>query len=164
LRGLTTVAIALVLAGCGSDARTVHHPSGPPVTAQQLRQQIERSGLEIDWHDGKPGGNVIADLAGEARDRRTGGRISFELAVTRRGRAHASMLGRSRYGSPHAFSEDVTGVPRGVIRNLAYANWVASADDSEATDRVSARLDQAILAAFAPTDAEAYPILTSPPE
>jgi hypothetical protein len=165
LRGLTTTAIALALAGCGGGAaRTPHHPSGPPVTAQQLRRQIERSGLEIEWHDGKAGGNVIADLAGEARDRRTGGRISFELAVARSRRANTSMLGRSRYGSPNAFTDDVSGVPRGVIRNLAYANWVASDDDSEAADRVSARLDQAILAAFPPTDAEAHPILSSPPE
>ncbi len=165
MRGLTTAAIALVITGCGGGATpAAHHPSGAPVTAQQLRREIERSCLEIAWHDGRAGGAVIADLAGEARDRKTGGRISFELAVARGGRADTSMLGRSRYGSPNAFADDVNAVPRGVIRNLAYANWVASADDSEATDRVSARLDQAILAAFPPNDAEAHPILKSPPE
>jgi hypothetical protein len=73
------------------------------------------------------------------------------------------MLGRARYGIPHSpaeIEEDVDATTRG----LAYATWFYNADDRDATDRVSARLDRAILAAFPPTDAEADPILSSPPE
>jgi hypothetical protein len=163
---IAATATAVLVAGCGGTRPVAHHPSGPPVTAQQLRREIERSGLEIEWHDGKAGGDVIADLAGDARDPKTGGHVAFEIAVAR-GKAHVTMLGRARYRIPHSPAEiedDVDAQVRGVIRNLAYASWFYNADDRDATDRVSARLDRAIFGAFPPTDAEAHPILKSPPE
>jgi hypothetical protein len=167
LRGLSAAAaIGLALAGCGGARPTARHPSGPPVAPAALREEIERSGLQIEWHDGRAGDGVIADLAGEARDPKTGGHVAFELAVAR-GPAHVYMLGRSRYRLPDAPSEqddDVDARVRGVIRNLAYATWYFNAFESDAADRVSARLDHAILNAFAPNDAEAHPILKSPPE
>ena len=165
MRALTATAAALLVAGCGG-VGAAHHPSGPLVTPEALRRQLERSGLQIEWHDGKTGEDVIADLAGDARDPKTKGHVAFELVVAR-GRAHVSMLGRARYRFPKApeeIEENVDADKRGVIRNIAYATWFYNAYDSDATDRVSARLDQAILAAFPPTDAEAHPILTSPPE
>jgi hypothetical protein len=167
LRGLSAaVAIGLAFAGCGGARPVAQHPSGPPVTPEALRRAIERSGLEIEWHDGRAGDGAIADLAGEARDPKTGGHVAFELAVAR-GRAHVYMLGRSRYplpDAPEALADDVDAKVRGVIRNLAYATWYFNAYENSATDRVSARLDQAILNAFPPGDAEAHPILRSPPE
>jgi hypothetical protein len=176
LQGLIAVAAlaAVVLAGCGARLRA-HHPKGPPVTAEALKRSIERSGLKIEWHDGKPGGRVIAELAGEARDPRTGGHVAFELALTK-GHAHARDVGRSRYplsyhpdsGSPVIVHFDEPGqiepVLRGTIRNVAYANWFYAADDEYASEEVSARLDQAIMDAFASDDAEAHPILESAPE
>jgi hypothetical protein len=167
LRGLIAVAaIGLALASCGGARPAAHHPAGPPVTPEALRDRIERSGLKIEWHDGRAGDGVIADLAGEARDPKTGGHVAFELAVAR-GKAHVYMLGRSRYpmpDTPNELSDDVDARLRGVIRNVAYATWYFNAYDSPATDDVSARLDQAILSTFAATDAEAHPILESPPE
>ncbi len=167
MRGLSApAAIGLALAGCGGARPVAQHPSGPPVTPEALRREIEHSGLQIECHDGRAGDDVIADLAGEAREPKTGGHVAFELAVAR-GRAHVYMLGRSRYPLPDAPGElkgNVDARVRGVIRNLAYASWYFNAYESDATDRVSARLDQAILNAFPPGDAEAHPILKSPPE
>jgi hypothetical protein len=171
---MAAAALAVLLAGCGARLRA-HHPEGPPVSADALRASIEHTGLEIEWHDGRPGGKVIADLAGEARDPKTGGRVAFELALTK-GHADEEALGRSRYplkydpesGSPIIvhFDEpdEIDPVPRGTIRNVAYANWFYGADDEYASEQVSARLDQAIMDAFPPGDAEAHPILSSPPE
>jgi hypothetical protein len=165
LRGL--IAITLIgLAGCGGTRSVAHLPAGPPVAPETLRERIDRSGLKIEWHDGRPGDGVIADLAGEARDPETGGHVAFELAIAR-GRAHVDMLGRSRYrmpDTPGELSDNVDSRLRGVIRNIAYATWYFNAYDSPAAREVSARLDRAILGAFPATDAEAYPILRSPPK
>jgi hypothetical protein len=169
------IAAAVLLAGCSGPRVSAHHPPGPPISPEALRRSIDRSGLEIEWHDGKAGGDVIADLAGEARDPKTGGHVAFEFAVTH-GRAGSTALGRSRYplkrdpasGNPmplHMFTEEeIDPVLRGIIRNVAYANWFYSADDEDASDVVSARLDEALMDTFPPSDAEAHPILSSPPE
>ena len=167
MRGLIALAaLGLAVANCGGTRPVAHHPAGPPVTPETLREHIDRSGLKIEWHDGRTGDGVIADLAGEARDPKTGGHVAFELAIAR-GRAHVDMLGRSRYrmpDTPNELSDDVDSRLRGVIRNVAYATWYFDAYDSPATGEVSARLDEAILSAFPPNDAEAHPVLKSPPE
>ena len=175
MRGLTAAAaLVVLLAGCGGSLRA-HHPAGSPVEPEALRRSIERSGLQIEWHNGKAGGDVLADLAGEARDPKTHGLVAFEFAVTK-DRASVKALGRARYplkrdpasGSLiplHMFTDDeIDPVLRGVIRNVAYANWFYAANDEYASDVVSARLDKALMDVFAPTDAEAHPILKSPPE
>jgi len=169
MRGLIAAAgLALAVAGCGQG----HLPS-PPVRADALRAAIERSGLRVRWHDGRAGGPVVADLAGEVRDEQGRGRLAFELAVTRR-RADIHALGRSRYplrydrasGSPliiHEFTRhEIDPYPRGVIANVAYATWWYSDPEDPATSRVSARLDAAVMSAFPPRDAEAHPVLASP--
>jgi hypothetical protein len=160
---------ALATAGCGG----AHQTPSPPVTPTALRQAITRSGLQIRWRDGRAGGDVVADLAGEVRDERGRGRIAFEIAVTR-GDADIHVLGRARYplrydpasGSPLVLhmliKREIDPDPRGVIANVAYATWWFTDPDDSAAARVSARLDAAVLSAFPPDDAAAHPVLTAP--
>jgi hypothetical protein len=160
---------ALAAVGCSG----AHHMPSPPVSPAALRHALARSGLRICWRDGRAGGNVVADLAGDARDEQGQGRIAFELAVTH-ARADIDMLGRARYplrydpasGSPivlHMFTKrEIDPNPRGVIANVAYATWWFTNPDDPAAARVSAGLDAAVLAAFRPDDAEAHPVLAAP--
>ncbi|HKP88893.1 MAG TPA: hypothetical protein VJT75_02855 [Thermoleophilaceae bacterium] len=150
-------------------------PHGPRVTAAGLRQQLERSGLEFEWRRGRVGGGVEGVVAGVAsRDGRDS--VGFELDVASGDHADGDMLGRAGFPLDYDIPNDPCERPRcvvrlpkwrpdprGVVGNVAYANYHLDRKARQGDQPTIERLDDALFAAFRPDDERAFPVLPKPP-
>jgi len=154
-------ALAAVLAFGVAIGRT----SEPLPDAEALRHRLAASGLEITYRQGKPGDDDLTVLGGVAHGPR-GGRVGFEFVFDEDGEPSTSDLGT--IGFPTDFKPrgpEVLPVLRGVLRNVAYANYYLGRPSGESEDlAVTYRLDDALFGLFPPDDAEVHPILNEPPE
>jgi hypothetical protein len=157
-------------AGCGDDEPEASPPKHR-VTAQEIKGSLERSGLDIHWIPSKPGKGAEAVLVGEATRQ---GRypVGFEFALSRDARATDDLVGRGLAPPHHPWranpatddgDEDLREKPRGVIANVAYANFYYGRKQPAGTGDVQRRIDDALFGVFPRDDPEAFPILNRPP-
>ena len=143
---------------------------------------MRQSGMTLRYYAVAPRGGVttIAGVATSADATAVG----FEFAVTRKQRANVRLLGRSRlkldFENPgdYTTTEDyelapfghVTPIARGVVGNVAYANYLLGRAGSRghgrapntAEARVMRRIDDVLVASFRPTDLEIHVIANTP--
>jgi hypothetical protein len=171
---LVAVAMAAAVAAVWLVVRDPE-PAPRGTTAERVRQELDRTGLRIRYREGSTGDGVDAVVAGfvPIRGSRGRGGVGFEFVLRNGERPDSGDLGRAfplrrdpdtgapaelHFGTPRQFSP----FPRGVVGNVAYANYFYGLNPRRDEERITARLDDALFAAFPPDDAEAHPILDRP--
>lgn len=159
VRYLACAIAAVLVSGMGM---AIGEPDESLPDAEALKQRLAASGLEIVYRQGNPGDADLSVIGGVARDRR-GGRVGFEFVFDADGQASTSELGT--IGFPTQARRLVHPILRGVLRNVAYANYYLGRGAGRRNDlAVTYRLDDALFGLFPADDAEAHPVLDDPPE
>jgi hypothetical protein len=131
--------------------------SGKRVTEAELRRGLERSGLEIEWREGRDGDGAEAVVAGIAsQDGR--GAVGFEFVLSSDEHADVDSLGRVSF--PQVKEPEI----RGILSNVAYADYplLDRRGDTIESDTTVHRLDDVLFGLFPPDDAVAHPVRTEP--
>ena len=157
------------------DAKKPPYPASHLVTVRELRGALDASGLQIRYFPGKTLSDGTGVLGGVASFGRSSSRVGFEFAVDRHAPGDVDALGHAglplrrdpQSGTPTSTADGTSrGVEpeiRGVLANVAYANYVLGRDPYSASEqRVSERLDRVLFSVFPHDDAVAFPVRQEP--
>jgi hypothetical protein len=173
MRRRLIITAALSLGAGASLATGLHGASGKPrqtplITPAALKDRLVATRLHLVFRPARAKPGVLGVLAGTATAGQS--RVGFEFALTRARAAETTALvtvALPERADPFAIEKKhptrLDPVVRGILGNIAYANFFSPNGGGAADMAIVKKLDDALFGAFPPDDPLAHSLLRRPP-